>query len=152
MWAVHGFLVPRQRVVAKDNDGKNTITRFTIADSQESFICNCKSFEELEDQLRFKKSKSEHIQPFILTVGENIRSIKDIIVYFDNLKIPSKSLIRAVDICFKIYYLFNLQYPKACSTFWNFIQVFFYNIKSKEKYAKVNIIVNELKKRQEIVI
>lgn len=51
-----------QRIVIKENGKKNTI-RFTIADSQESFLLVARSYEEAEEHLRYKSSQSLHIQP-----------------------------------------------------------------------------------------
>lgn len=150
LWALHGYLVPWQRVVTKQDNGQKNISRFTITDSQESFVLRVRSYEEAEDHLRHRKTKNLPIQPFIITIGEDITKITDCYVYFDDLKIPLKSFIRAVDICFKIYHLFNLEYPKASITFWNFIQVFFFKIKSKENFSKVNILIEELVKMMEL--
>lgn len=126
LWALHGYLVPMQRVVSKQENGRKTITRFTITDSQESFVLRVASYEEAEDHLRHRKLKNEPIQPFIIVIGEDITKIIDTYIYFDGVKIMLKSFIRAVDVCFKIYHLFNLEYPKASSTFWNFIEIYFF--------------------------
>lgn len=143
LWALHGCLVPWQRVVSKQPNGQKSITRFTITDSQESFALRVQSYEEA-DHLRHRRSKNAPIQPFIITIGEDVTKITDSYVYFDGLKTPFQNFIRAVDICYKIYHLFNLQYPKASSTFWNFIQIYFFEINSKKTFSKVNILIDEL--------
>ncbi|XP_075155562.1 uncharacterized protein LOC142228924 [Haematobia irritans] len=43
---------------------------------------------------------------------------------------------------FKIFYVFNLQYPEESNIFYNFIQVFFYDMPKKKKYEKVTVIKN----------
>lgn len=113
LWGLHGYLIPSQRLVSKAADGSTNIKKYTITDSQESFLHIAKSHEQLEDHLRFKTAKCENIQPHILAIGDTVSQIKEVYVFFDNIKFPFKSFIRAVDICFKIFFLFNLEYPKA---------------------------------------
>jgi len=57
------------------------------------------------------------------------------------------SAIKAFDICFKIFHVFNVDYPIESSDVWLFIQFFFFKITTK--YDKSNIlikqVINELK-------
>lgn len=119
--------------------------RYTIRDSQESFVFIGKSLQEVEDHLLHIKDVKASIQPFIICVGEDILNIKDISVYFDDIRYNFKSFVRAVDICFKIIYLFNLDFPPECSIFYSFIESFFYNFKSKNLTSKIHILSEHLK-------
>lgn len=38
---------------------------------------------------------------------------------------------KAFDICFKIYHVFNIEYPIESIDVWIFIQTFFYNLYTK---------------------
>ena len=131
-------------MVRKDNAGKKSTIRFTIKDSQESFMFIAPSIQAIEDHILFLKNRSENVQPFIALVGTNIFDVGEIFIYFDGIKYPFKSIIRAVDICFKIFYLFNLEYPNASLIFWNFIQTHFYKQKTKTVFSRVEMLINEI--------
>jgi hypothetical protein len=44
--------------------------------------------------------------------------------------------------CFKIFHVFNVEYPIESNDVWLFIQTFFYNIKTK--YDKSNVIIQQI--------
>ncbi|KAK4882852.1 hypothetical protein RN001_006171 [Aquatica leii] len=127
-WALHGYFVP---LIVVKKDGKKINTRYTIKDSQESFIFMGKSQQNVEDHILHIKSMKTSIQPFICCVGEDILNIGNISVYFDDIRYNFKNFIRGVDICFKIIYLFDLEFPPACLTFYSFIEVFFIILSQK---------------------
>lgn len=55
-------------------------------------------------------------------------------VIVDGLAIEASSLLKAVDICFKAFFVLDVCYPKQCHTTWEFIQKFFYKMgEGKEK-------------------
>jgi len=74
---------------------------------------------------------------------------KQILVYFDNIEYKIFSAYKAFDVCFKIFHVFNVEYPLESGDVWLFIQTFFYNIQTK--YDKSNVIskqtTNELKSK-----
>ena len=41
---------------------------------------------------------------------------------------PASCFLSAVDLCFKAYYVLNLDFPIECKKIWNFIGNFVYNI------------------------
>lgn len=98
-----------------------------------------KSMQEVEDHLVHLKGIKKSIQPFIYWIGENILQIKDIGVYFDDIRYKFKNVLRAVDICFKIIYLFDLKFPEESVTFYSFLESFFYDFKPKHVTPKVHI-------------
>ncbi|XP_055907793.1 uncharacterized protein LOC129942758 isoform X2 [Eupeodes corollae] len=134
--------------VVKEKTGKNSTLKYTIKDSQEAFLFIAKSPQEVEDHLLHLQQRSGAIQPFVIAVGEGITECKDFFVYFDGVKFQFKSLIRAVDICFKTFHLFNLHYPIACSSFWTFIQLFFYKITPTSSNPRIQILIDFLKKKK----
>lgn len=123
------------------------MTKFTIRDSQEAFVLVRKSHQDLEDHLQHLTSRKTSIQPFLLVVGDNINTIKDIYVYVDGVKYCFTNFWRAVDTCFKIFYVFNLRFPEAALTFWSFIEFFFYELTSEYSNSKVHILCNALKEQ-----
>lgn len=101
--------------------------KFTVEDSQNSLIIHINEAHQLEEKLNAIYGKK--IQPLIICQGLSIYDFKEIFVYFDNIKYKSENFISALDTCFKIINLFNLNYPIQSKNVWLFIQYYFYNIK-----------------------
>lgn len=148
LWILHFHLYPTTRFFKKDVNGKKDVMRYTGKDSQISFIYIDKTLQALENHIDFLKKKKENIQPFILAIGDSIEEkINQFYVYFDDILMPFSSFIRSLDICFKTLHLFNLEYSQACQPFWNFIELYLFNINSgSKKNSKVIILVDDLKK------
>jgi hypothetical protein len=95
------MLVPTSKTSYIDSEGKRCIIKHSISDSQQSFVLIAQTAVELEALLSSKKSNSNNIQPCMLIVG-TICEPKTILVYFDNIRYKVFSIVRAIDICFKI--------------------------------------------------
>jgi len=80
-----------------------------------------------------------------MCVGEDISKVADIYVYFDDVKYSFNSFLRAVDILFKIFYVFHLSFPIESLMFWNFIESNFFEIKSNNSFSKVHVLIEYLK-------
>lgn len=148
LWCCHGYLYPTSKVVTKTNSGKKDTSRFTMKDSQESFIFVGQTLQQLEDHIDHLKKRKENIQPFILALADqHFSKFENFFIYLDEVKIEFSNLLRCIDICFKIFHLFNLEYPKASSVFWTFIEMFFYKLpkSTTKKSSKVSIILEELR-------
>lgn len=60
LWALHGYFVPTNKLVRKNNQGgKNDVIKYTIKDSQESFLFLGKSNQEIQEHLNFIKSRKK---------------------------------------------------------------------------------------------
>lgn len=56
--------------------------------------------------------------------------------YYQHIKYKFSTFLKALDICFKIFHVFNLEYPKEGYWAWLFIQKFFFHIDTT--YDKIN--------------
>jgi len=65
-----------------------------------------------------------------------------ILLYFDSIKYKMFSALKAYDMCFKIFHVFNVGYPLESNDVRLFIQTFFYNIKIK--YDKSNVLIKQI--------
>jgi len=124
------LFVLTSRKVTKDDSGKNNVTKYSIKDSQKSFINFHTSISESENYLLYLKNKILPIQPFIIVIGTPLKP-DQILIYFDSIKYKVFNMARAIDKCFKIFHLFNLQYPLESCAVLMFIQKYFYNISTK---------------------
>lgn len=100
----------------------------------------------LEEMMKLKKSNNNPIQPCLLIVG-TVLNPTQILVYFDEIKYKFFSVIKALDMCYKIYHVFNIEYPLESQNVWLFIQHYFYKMKLKfdKPCPLINQIISELK-------
>jgi len=100
----------------------------TIKDSQRTF---CVIFEDIKELEEYVKDDKIQVQPFIFIIGDDIFNIREFYIYFDNIIYKLHTLLKCIDVCFKIFIVFNMQYPVDCRNVWVFIQHFFFEIKTK---------------------
>lgn len=70
-----------------------------------------------------RKSKTSNIQPYLLRTGNFIFVIADN-VFFGRM--DTKDVVAAFDLLFKIYHVFNLDYPVQLRYFYEFIESYIY--------------------------
>ncbi|KAJ8951760.1 hypothetical protein NQ318_012611 [Aromia moschata] len=83
LWSIHGYLVPTNRTLRRDQTGKKSVIKFTIKDSQESFMFLGASYQVLENHLEYLSTRKSSIQPFIVLVGDDITSVKEIFLLIE---------------------------------------------------------------------
>ncbi|XP_050063977.1 uncharacterized protein LOC126552899 [Aphis gossypii] len=123
-YLLHSIFVPTSKKVTRDGNGKKNQIKYSIRDSQDTFFVFKNTIGEIEEYILHLGNENMPIQPFILLVGTPLNH-KEIIVYFDSIKYRMFNILSAIDICFKIFHLFNLEYPPASSIVWTFIQNIF---------------------------
>lgn len=117
-----------------------------MKDSHELFLYINETMQALEEHMIFLKRRGEPIKPFILGLGlPKSLKVLTFYVYLDGQLIQFNSFCRALDICFKSYHLFNVEYPLPSQQFWTFIEEYLYDIKNKSnKSSKVSVLISEL--------
>ncbi|VVC41518.1 Hypothetical protein CINCED_3A016863 [Cinara cedri] len=129
-YLLHAIFVPTSKKVTKDDNGKKSLVKYSIKDSQNSFIVFKNSVDEIEDYITCHSKEKNPIQPCILIVGTPIDP-KEILICFHTIKYKVFSIVNAIDVCFKIFHLFNLEYPSQSCIVWIFIQRYFYSLTTK---------------------
>ena len=66
-------------------------------------------------------TKVKQTQPFVLLLGDRTRPEQQFVI-LERKAIPANSIIHAFDLCFKIFYIFDIDYPWESSNAWDFIQ------------------------------
>lgn len=91
--------------------------------------------------------RQQFVQPLISVIDVNIFEPVNIFIYVEGIKYKVLSIIKAIDICFKIFFAFNIKYPLASEAFWQFINQYFYNVgnTTSRKHTSVNVFLNEIK-------
>ena len=110
-------------------------------------------FQSGTDVEAFAKGKEEiYTQPFILALGEDKELEFFIIV--DQTSIPGgRDVVEAVDRLFKVHYVFNVQYAKPVSTFFNFFDGLVYQtVNLKNVRPTVREIYSQIMKASEDMI
>lgn len=125
---MHHLFPPPFAVLTEPNGSKQR-KKFSIVDSQESFAIVGKTSSEVEAKLNLLKLQNLNIQPLLLVEGE-ISDVKSMVVYFDGIRYPVVKTLSAVDILFKLFFVFNIEFPKQSETIYLFLQQFFYEITS----------------------
>lgn len=121
MYLLHYILKPTVlRVTSKSN-----IKKPSINDSLNSFFKFISDPSDTDDIVR------DRVQPCVLCLGKDILTAKKYYVYYDNIKYDFKDFLRALNMLFKIFQIFNIQYPKESQNVWTFIQTFFFEINLK---------------------
>ncbi|KAB0803134.1 hypothetical protein PPYR_00104 [Photinus pyralis] len=148
LFLLHAALTPTSKKVTK-TENKSTVQKFTIGDSQDSFIVFGKSVLEIESKLLSKKSMNQPVQPLIAVLHENeFYQAKQVIVLFDNVKYYFVNIVPALDCCFKVFHVFDFKYPQESLIVWQFIQIYFYNIQTAHDAVipKLTMFLKELNK------
>lgn len=88
--------------------------------------------------------------PLISLIGDSLLDTKEIFVYFQGMRFEFFDVVKAVDTCFKIFFVFNIKYPLPCQAVWQFIDSYFYNVVENinDMHTNVKILLNELKIQQ----
>lgn len=144
-YLLHSMFVPTSKKVTIDDRGKKNIIKFSIKDSQNTFMVFCSTVTMVEEYITNCNQLKLPIHPFIIIIGTPLEP-REIIVYFDSIKFKVFTVIRAIDLCFKIFQLFNLKYPIQSGAVWHFIQKYLYSIKTKfdKSYPNLNQIIYDL--------
>lgn len=121
---LNAIIIPRMKV---DTESKTA----TIKDGMECFSilvdCDANVKQKVSELEKKIKNSKQQFQPFIIVVGLDYDSINSFYIHFDNTLLKFNSFLSCVDISFKIFQVFNLQYPRQCYGSWLFIQKYFYD-------------------------
>lgn len=103
----------------------------TISEAQESLIRYATDAKNV--------SVENKKEPFLICMGKNKFDVNKVLVYFDGVFFKCNTFLHALEICFKIYSLFNIMYPKASTNVWLFIQKYFYKMTFPNQKINPNI-------------
>ncbi|XP_077098143.1 uncharacterized protein LOC143749595 [Siphateles boraxobius] len=60
--------------------------------------------------------------PTVLALGDPQQCASQAFVILAGQALPQSTLLGAVDVCFKAYYVLDINYPKQCAPAWEFLQ------------------------------
>ena len=71
----------------------------------------------------------------MLAIGSSVAELQQIFVLLDTVAYEVPSITKAVDLCFKIFQVFNMEYQSECKFPWLFLQRGLYGMQTQ--YDKV---------------
>ncbi|KAJ8679997.1 hypothetical protein QAD02_015784 [Eretmocerus hayati] len=92
-----------------------------------------------------REQESSHVQPYMLGVGPADR--RHYFVVADNLifsRRDTTDVVSTFDLLFKIFYIFNLDYPEPLNYFYYFLESFLYDVKDRTTGSIKSLHVNLL--------
>ena len=87
------------------------------------------------------KQRDISCQPQVFVIRESLKEAQQVLVLCQGVAHEVKDIIKAVDVCFKMFFGFNLQYPVQVEDVWLLLQVSIYMIATLYVAAPCNIIL-----------
>ncbi|KAL0105535.1 hypothetical protein PUN28_016899 [Cardiocondyla obscurior] len=107
----------------------------SIADAKESIIKRIHTCGDVTINQESLKKKAEElnitVQPYILIVGTTLDDIRNHFISIDDVLYSVNFTLEAVDLCFKVFQVFHMNYPIFSEHLWIIIQRGIYNFTTK---------------------
>lgn len=120
-------------------NGKNF--KCTIQDSIKSFVVEVNTVSDISKEIERMKAlcieRKWKLQPIIFYINTETPKFA---VCFDDIYYQFETFVVALDICFKLFFVFNFEYPVQCFKVWSFIQKYFYKITTKTDKLSPDVI------------
>jgi hypothetical protein len=84
------------------------------------------------------------LQPFLALVKKD-NQISDVVVIVDSTVYPMSTVLTGMDVLFKIFYVFSVEYPKESEHIWGLIQTHFYHLPLEKKNAEITKFLKKIK-------
>lgn len=68
------------------------------------------------------------LQPFVIAVGPTLSEVTGFYVNIDDTRYRFQSILAALDLCFKSFYVLHAEYPKPSEPIWLFLQKSVYSL------------------------
>ncbi|KAJ8018500.1 hypothetical protein HOLleu_43330 [Holothuria leucospilota] len=92
-------------------------------------------------------SCEENTAPFLLALGKQ-EDPEQVFVIIERQTVACRSLVKGLDLSFKLFCILDIDYPWECQNLWDFIQKFIYGLgkgKGREKSVpSVSLLINFL--------
>lgn len=147
---LHAVIQPKVRTSVQSKENKKK--RITIKEAKDNFVLHIKQICDFQTEIDKLKARcceeKTTLQPLIIVVGENHLNLSEFYVYFDEVKFKLFNFVSSLDLCFKIFHVFNVKYPENCEGVWNFFQKYFFNYLDTDESIFPNVcgLVSYLKK------
>ncbi|XP_049458324.1 uncharacterized protein LOC125904754 [Epinephelus fuscoguttatus] len=107
-------------------------TRPTLDEAKTFFIDKKPVGTNMPEYLR--EAGKTRPEPFVLLLGQD-SAFSQVFFVFNGEAQEQRTLLAAVDVCFKSFYVYDINYPKQCSPTWEFLQTTVYELPGAESSA-----------------
>ncbi|KAJ8018615.1 hypothetical protein HOLleu_43305 [Holothuria leucospilota] len=115
--------------------GRRKGGRISAKQSSAAFVdFQCQESTNLEFYL---KNITEKPQPYVLILGGSRIDPQQVFVIIERHALPQTTLMKAIDVCYKAMFVFNLEYQKACIGTWEFLQKIVYEHQGNVKCNQI---------------
>lgn len=73
------------------------------------------------------------VQPYVIAVGK-LGSVSHCFVKYLDLSLKTDTIVQAVDLCFKLIFVFNCEYTPQCRHVWQALELVCYGLKESTKF------------------
>ncbi|PIK62632.1 hypothetical protein BSL78_00424 [Apostichopus japonicus] len=108
--------------------GRKGKKRCSIDDAMKSFV----DVQPVGTNMPKYLEEVDNCQPFVLIMGDR-DAAHQIFVVADGHGLEQQTLLKALDVCFKLFYVLDLHYPWQCAVTWEFVQKVLYGLDNKVK-------------------
>lgn len=95
----------------------------------------CQTETEYKEMYDCKVKAESSVAPYISLIG-SVLEPQYFMVDFENITYKLFKFSKALDICFKSYFVFNIVHPEACDSMWSFVNKQFYGMENGTNEAK----------------
>ncbi|XP_039302876.1 uncharacterized protein LOC120357141 [Solenopsis invicta] len=140
------LIPPKGRIRLKQEHYKSS-----ISECKNSIVLHAKVPGDISRIQDNKIKRAERlgltIQPYIIVVGPNLIEINGFYVCIDKVLYQVSTALKAVDLCFKTFHVFDVNYPPESEHIWYIVQLCLYKISTKydKQISYVMPIINAFK-------
>lgn len=135
----------KQRILTDLSDKKRMPQKkISTKESRDGFITVCETEALYKENYDAKVARESSVPPYITIVGSLLEP-KTIFCDFENIMYKFHSLPKAIDICFKAYRLFSMEFAPAARLMWQFINKYFYQLKDASPCPAVHMLIKAIK-------
>lgn len=134
-------LLPPSRISTKKGNPsssanvQNKARFYTVNESRNAFLLICSTESGYKEMYDSRVKEESCVAPYISLIG-TIFEPQYLLVDFENITYKIFDFARALDVCFKAYYVFNIAYPDKCADMWDFINQQFSKMQDKSNKSK----------------
>ncbi|XP_067613875.1 uncharacterized protein [Eurosta solidaginis] len=127
---MHSILKPPLISTGNTPNSKRFKWKPSICDAQNVTVLHCEYINDYQrryDELKSKAmEKCTTLQPLILVIGEELKSLESYYIVFDGVLYKVPTFVRALDLLFKLFHVFNLKYPIEAKFLYDFMEKYFF--------------------------
>ncbi|XP_034236143.1 uncharacterized protein LOC117642259 [Thrips palmi] len=108
--------------------------KFSVVEVRSSYLLHVKVPGDLKralDAFRLSYAEEGGGRPIVIVVGPALTNITTAYMSVANLLFKLRSVVEALDVCFKVFHALHCSYPPQCSHIWMMLQKVIYNINTE---------------------